>query len=140
MKTSVIFSTVLAVMLLSSFAAAEDMVVIGNPSVSTSELRKQEVKYIFLGKKTKWDDGSKIVFVIQEDSKNHENFLESYIQKDRLQFDNHWKKQIFTGRGSIPKTVKNDQEMIKFVGETLGAVGYVSSNADLENVIVVKVK
>lgn len=140
MKIRVVLATISAILLFPVLSAAGDMIIIGNPSVSTSELRKQDVKYIFLGMKTKWNDGSKIVFVIQKDSDTHKNFLENYIMKTPFQFSNYWKKQIFTGKGSSPQSLESDQAIINFVSETNGAIGYVSSSTSLDNVKSIRIK
>lgn len=140
MKIKVIVAALVAVMLLPVLCAAGGVVVIGNPSVPASALSKQDVGNIFLGNKTVWDDGSKITFVIQKDSAGHETFLKEYISKTPAQFANYWKKQVFTGKGSSPQSLQSDEEMIKFVSETKGAVGYVSSGTGLNNVKTISVR
>lgn len=140
MKINSILIIIVSALILPSVATAGEMVVIGNPSVSTSELRKQDIKYIFLGVKTKWDDGSDIVFVIQKDYNAHADFLKTYIHKTTFQFANYWKKQIFTGKGFFPQTLLDDQEIIKFVSSTNGAIGYVSSSVNLSKVKTIRIK
>lgn len=140
MKIKAVFITIAATLMIPGLITAEDTVVIGNPSVAVSALKRQEVKYIFLGKKTKWDDGSKIIFVTRKDGDTHEMFLEDYIRKSPFQYSNYWRKQVFTGKGSSPQRLENDQAVIKFVGETSGAIGYVSAGTDLNNVKTIRVK
>lgn len=140
MEIKVIVAALVAVMLVPVLAAAGGVMVIGNPSVPATTLSELDIIYIFLGDKTAWDDGKKITFVIQEDSAAHKTFLKEYISISPAQFANYWKKRVFTGKGSSPQSLKNDQEMIKFIGETKGAVGYVSSGTILNNVKTISVR
>lgn len=113
---------------------AGDAVVITNPSVSETTLSKKDVGNIYLGKKTSWSDGSKIIFVVLTGGDTHDTFLNSYVGKTASQFKTFWKKQVFTGKGSPPKEFDSDQAMIDFVAQTAGAMGYVSAGADVSKV------
>ena len=126
--------------LLPALAAAGDVVVIVNPSVAASSLSKQDVSNIYQGKKSTWDDGSKIVFVVLKGSAAHEQFLTAYVGKTDTQFDTFWKKQVFTGQGSPPQAFDSDQAMIDFVAKTSGAIGYVSAGAKVANVKTITVQ
>lgn len=123
-----------------AFSAAGDVVIIGNQSIKKSTLSKQDIQYIFLGKKTTWEDGRKIKFALQETNTIHEKFLKKYVQKSRSQFSTYWKRRVFSGKGSLPKSFENDQKMIDFIRETSGAIGYVYSENNLEKVKVLKIQ
>lgn len=140
MKTKVIIALMAVIMLSPILSLAGDVVIICNPSVKVSTLGKSDVNNIFLGRKSTWDDGTSIVFAIQKDLDVHKSFLDGFMDKTPSQFVLFWKKIVFTGKGSSPQTVDNDLEMIKFVGETKGAIGYVSAKAGLENVKNISVK
>ncbi len=140
MRINVIIAAIVACLLFPVLALAGEVVIIGNSSVSTSSLSQEDVSYIFLGKKRIWEDGERITFAIQKKSDTHDEFLKQYVKKTPTQFSNYWKKQIFTGKGSSPHAVNTDQEMLKFVAETKGAVGYVSSGTSLNNVKTISVE
>lgn len=140
MKIRIIIAAIVMSMIIPTLSIAGDIVVICNPSVTKSVLSKQDVKNIFLGKKTTWSDDNKIHFVTQKDSAIHGIFLKKYVGKSASQFSNYWKKQVFTGKGSTPQSYTSDQEVIKFVSETSGAVGYISSDTGLDNVKTIKVR
>lgn len=109
------------------------VVIIANNSVAQDSLNKQDLQNIFLGKMAKWSDNSSIYFVTSEND-IHEDFLKMYINRSSSQFRNYWRKMVFTGKGQKPKAFKTDEELIQFVSETSGAIGYVSSDAALKNV------
>jgi ABC-type phosphate transport system substrate-binding protein len=119
---------------------AGGVVVIGNPGISDSTLSAGNVKNIFLGKKTKWSNGRKIIFVILKKSETHKNFLKQYIGRTTSQFRNYWKKQVFTGKGRTPKVFKTETAMVEFVQNTPGAVGYISPQTPAKGVKTITVQ
>lgn len=132
--------TVILLAMLPALVAAGDVVVIANPSVAASSLSKQDVSNIYQGKKSTWDDGSKIVFVVLKGSAAHDQFLSEYVGKTQAQFDTFWKKQVFTGKGTPPQAFDSDQAMIDFVAKTAGAIGYVAAGANVANVKTITVQ
>lgn len=50
-----------------------------------------------------------------------------------------WAKIVFAGKGTPPKTLKSDTEVISWVASTPGAVGYVNSAAADDSVKVLMV-
>ena len=140
MRIRVVIAIIVGLVLIPHFAVAGDVVFIGHEQNPVVVLSRQEVRYIFLGQMREWSDGSKIVFAIQKEGATQERFLDGYIGKSSFQFSNYWKKQVFTGKCSQPRSFQNDQEMMKFVSETRGAIGYVSSDTNLKNVKTVRVK
>jgi len=61
-----------------------------------------------------------------------EAFTKQYLGKNRRQFLNYWKRQVFTGKGNIPKTLKNIDEAIRIISETKGAIVYIP-DLDIKN-------
>ena len=102
-------------------------------------LSKKELKNIYLGKKTKWNNGNRIAFFIYESSELHNSFLKLYIGKSASQFNNYWKKIVFTGKGKFPKKVKNETELLTIINETPNAIGYVGNTADVNIVKILSV-
>lgn len=116
-----------------TMSLAGEVVIITNENVPAPTLSTKDVQQIFLGKKTTWDNGNKIVFVVQDSTETSTAFLKNYVQKSASQYDNYWKQQVFTGKGKAPQSFSSDQELIQFVSQTPGAIGYVSSGADTGN-------
>lgn len=109
-----------------SVVLGADFTVIVNKEVPAQSLTKEEVRSIFLGKKTKWDDGTKIIFFLIKSSKSQKAFLEAYVGKSPEQFEDYWLQNVFTGKGVMPDTVENSDEMVKMVGRTKGSIGFVT--------------
>jgi ABC-type phosphate transport system substrate-binding protein len=130
----------IAVAIASSFifaghpAKAGDVIIICNKSVPEDALSRDMIKNIFLGKKTKWSNRNKIIFVTQKKNDVHKSFLKTYVSKTTSQFRNYWKKQVFTGKGRTPKSFPGDSKIIEFVAGTKGAIGYVAAGSKTDTV------
>ncbi|MBT8343059.1 MAG: hypothetical protein HKP58_01605 [Desulfatitalea sp.] len=125
---------------LPQIAWAGDVVVIANKSVSDSSLSGEELKNIFLAKKSQWSSGGSINFAILKQGAAHEAFLKQYIQKTPDQFERYFRKLIFTGKGKAPTTLSDEKEMVSYVSSTAGAIGYVSSGTDTNAVKTINVQ
>ena len=105
-------------------AQAETVYVIANINVADTSLTQTEIQNIYLGKKDKWNDNQKINFTALAGGPCHETFLKQHVGRSDFQFQNYWKKQIFTGQGQPPKSFASDAELIDYVSRTSGAIGY----------------
>lgn len=117
-----------------SVAFAADVMLIANNSVGDASLSKGAVKDIYTGKQKKWADGSKIHLSAQKKNATHKVFAKEFVGKSPSQFRMFWKKMVFTGKGKEPKAFGSDADIMKYVAETEGAIGYVSSGAAVNGV------
>lgn len=122
-----------------SSGSAGDVLIISNKSVSADSLTSDDVKKIFVGKKTRWDDNKKINFVILENDGIYRDFLREYVKRTPEQYRRFWKKQVFTGKGRRPVSFKVEKDMIEYVANTSGAIGYVSTTAPTDGVKVLSI-
>jgi len=111
-------------------SSAGEVVIIANENVPILALTGDDIKQIFLGKKSTWDNGDKIVIAVQDRTDASDIFLTTYVTKNAYQYGIYWKKQVFTGRGKAPRSFSSDHEIVQFVSQTPGAIGYVSSGTD----------
>jgi ABC-type phosphate transport system substrate-binding protein len=140
-KVSIVFILLAVVgMALPSPCAAsteEAVVIIANKNVPASSLSIEDVKNIFLSKKTRWRDGSKIEFVTLKGCVAHDVFLKSYLEKTASQYDSYFKNLVFTGKGKALRTFSTEAEVVKYVSGTDGAIGYVSSGTNTRSAKVI---
>ncbi|MBU1170221.1 MAG: substrate-binding domain-containing protein [Proteobacteria bacterium] len=120
------------------WAMAEDVIVIANKSVPQSSLDADIVKKIYVGDISIWPDNTTVVVTIMDKSDFHEDFLTKYVSKSKSQFKATWKNIMFSGKGPYPKQFDNVDDLIKFVTNTTGAIGYVNASASPADVIVLK--
>lgn len=112
---------------------------------AVSELKRDEVARIFLKKQTRWKDGKEVSPVDQSArSAVRLAFSRDVLAVEGLEkisaVENYWRQQIYSGRGTPPAVKTSDEDVRKFVATTPGAIGYVSSDADLTGVKAVKVQ
>lgn len=117
------------------------MDVIANTSVPISELSKLELRAIYTMRLDRWNSGSEIrVFVLPQKDEMHQEFAKSVLQALPHQLQAVWYRLVYSGMGTAPIEVKNEQEMIERVSETPGAIGYVGKGNDVTNVRVIKIE
>ncbi|GBC63158.1 hypothetical protein DENIS_4151 [Desulfonema ishimotonii] len=120
-----------------SDANAEDIVVICNKNVAEDTLAPDEIRQIFLGKKTRWNDNRKIDFVTLRQDQPHKTFLKAFIGKTVAQYRNYWRKIVFTGKGRAPRSFKTPSDMVAYVARNDGAIGYVPPDTVSEDVKII---
>jgi ABC-type phosphate transport system substrate-binding protein len=118
---------------------ADELYVFTNKSVPDNTLSAAELKNIFLGKKVRWADNQRVDCVMLKDSTCQESFLNQHIRKTSFQFNNYWKKQIFTGKGQPPRAFDSEQALINYVAQTSGAIGFSCSRPSGAGVKVVAI-
>ena len=116
-----------------SAPAAADVQVIANRDIAASELSAADLKDIFLGNKAAIG-GTAVEPVFEESGAAHQAFLRIYLGKSESALRNHFKTLVFTGKGAQPKAFGSDAEVVRYVTRTKGAIGYVSSGADVDGV------
>jgi ABC-type phosphate transport system substrate-binding protein len=117
-----------------------DVVIIAHKDVAETTLSEKELQEIFLGKRVQWTDNSAVHPATVKESELHEAFLERYIKKSPSQWVTHWKRMVFTGTGTPPEQFDTQQELLDYVAETKGAIGYVDAEVPIENVMTLEVQ
>lgn len=114
--------------------AASEVVLICNKNVPEATLSRDEVQQIFLGRKTRWSDGSKITFGVLKGGDVHDAFLRTYLNKTESQFTMFWKKMVFTGKGRLPESFETPEALRDYVVATPGAVGYIPVDLSTDSI------
>ena len=107
--------------------AASDVYIVAHRDVADKEISGKTIERIFLGKKSRWSDGVRIVPVMLKKGNLHERFVSQMLNRDASQFSTFWKQAVFTGRGLPPKSFETSKELLEYIAKTPGAVGYASS-------------
>jgi ABC-type phosphate transport system substrate-binding protein len=127
-----LFLAVLLGLLLAAPApAADEFVVVVNPSVVGTSVKRADLAAVFLKKAVRWGDRSPATPVDQSGtSPVRKAFSESVLQMPISTVLQYWQKQMFGTVPVRPPAVKGgDAEVLAFVAATPGAVGYVSLGA-----------
>ena len=115
--------------------------IIANKGITVDSVTVAEAKKIWLGKKKQMPGGGvvKVSDLSVGDAVRHE-FYKNIVHKKEKQLKAYWAKITFTGKGYPPKVFDSEAEVVDWVANTPGAMGYVSSAAvnDSVNVLLTK--
>jgi len=140
-RISLSLSGVVLILLISAASLiAGEFLIVANPGVQQDGLDRDVISDIFRGDKTKWDNGSKISVIMLKEGAVHLAFVQEILGTTPEKIRDLWKKAVFTGIGTPPKILKTEQDVIKTVAETEGAVGYVGESAPHEGVKIISVR
>jgi ABC-type phosphate transport system substrate-binding protein len=110
----------------------------------TTALDKKALTQVFLKKRTQWSDDSVILPVDQSKSSAvREQFSEEVLGRSVAAVRAYWNQLVFSGRGVPPPELGSDEEVLRYVGQHAGAIGYVSAASDVDaatNVKIVQVR
>lgn len=114
--------------------------VVVNKDNKLNSMTADDLTRIFLGKKTLWASGNRIVPAMpEEESPAGEVFLSVTLQKSVSQFRSYWKRLLFSGGGAVPKVFRNSSQILDFVARQPGAIGIVEASAVDDRVRVLEV-
>ena len=105
--------------------------VIVNPSNSAS-IDEEQIAKIFQDKPRP----SPMVrrrFYRSKEGPVREDFGNKFLKKNPSQLKAQWARQIFTGGAKPPKEMASDDEILKFVANTPGAIAYMDSSKGQQN-------
>src|ERR1700691_6360445 len=131
-RTLLLVAAGLAIVVLGE-SLAENVKVIANSSVKTDAISAADLKRVFLEEKMALADGSHVEPVIERSGRVHAAFLE-YLGMSEDDLQTYYRTLVFTGKGSMPKELGSDAEVVAYVARTRGAIGYVSSRATVGGV------
>jgi len=131
MKTAMMNSRMLLVAALMMFgsipALAGNVKVIANPSVKPDSISTDELRSVFLEERRSLSDGSHVEPVLARTGPAHDAFVEQYLGKSDAALQIYYRSLVFTGKGSMPKSVDSDAEVAAYVARTKGAIGCVAT-------------
>ncbi len=122
------------VILASANALAGDVKVIANPSIKADKISGAELKSVFLEEELSLADGTHVEPVHEKDGAVRKAFLREYLNRPDDDLQMYYRALVFTGRGSMPKELSSDAEVVAYVARTRGAIGYVSMESATDGV------
>ena len=115
--------------------------VIVHTDVEVISVSQAELARIYLGKKTFWDSGARIdPSLLDEDSPLTASFLEANLKKTVSQFRAYWKRYLFSGQGTAPKTFASSKKVADYVAANPGSIGIVDGNYTDDRVKLIELK
>ncbi|MDW8323248.1 MAG: hypothetical protein RMK60_04015 [Burkholderiales bacterium] len=114
--------------------------VIAHPTVSVSRLSLTQAKAMFSMRQARWPDGQRAwVFVLPDNHPVHSAFSKEVLNLYPYQLRQTWDRLVFSGLGQAPIEVASEEEMLRRVASTPGAIGYVSRTTPHDRVRILTV-
>jgi ABC-type phosphate transport system substrate-binding protein len=110
----------------------ETILVIVNKAVAVGSLSREELRPIFQTKKNTWPDGSALrAFNLPETDAARRGFDAAVLGLDPDRVVRYWIDRKIRGGDRPPQLAPSAAVMLKVVGATPGAIGYVDSHVAL---------
>ena len=120
--------------------ALADVVMVVHPS-NTATIDKTSVKRLYLGKSKDFSGGGSATPINQPAANSsRQSFDSDILGRSSSQVSAYWSKLIFTGKGTPPVEMADDNAVIAAVAADPSAIGYVDSGAVNDSVKAVSVK
>jgi ABC-type phosphate transport system substrate-binding protein len=105
-------------------ALRAQVVIISHPEVSINSIDARTLVEIYTLARTEWKDGNPVrVFALRKGTSGLDRF-HAYLGIDELALKKTWLRLQLTGEGRAP-TVVGEEEMVRRVSETPGAIGFI---------------
>jgi ABC-type phosphate transport system substrate-binding protein len=122
-------------------AAGEAYRVIVNPSNPATTVSRTDLARLFMRTAGTWPDGTPAAAVDQpRTAPVRDAFSRDVHKRDADRVVAHWATLVYAGREMPPPVRRSDQEVLEFVRQTPGGVGYVSAHAAVDGVKVIAVR
>lgn len=121
-------------------AQAGDFKVVVHPDNPVGALTVAQVSRLFLKKTLGWAEGRPVQPVEPASPALRERFAQAVHGKSLNAVRSYWNQLIFSGRDVPPLVKPDDAGVLALVRADPGAIGYVSSGADLTGVKVLTVQ
>lgn len=104
-------------------------VLIGN-STGNNNLNWKQVKNIFRGERSFWQNGSSVVLVLPASNLPVAvDIAKQVYGSDVAGMQKFWLALVFQGRGKPPIFISSEEEIIRFISQNPGAVALISATA-----------
>lgn len=96
------------------------------------QIDEQDVSLIFLGKKTLWESDLRLSpAMLRENHPAMQSFIENVLHKSISQYRTYWRKLLFSGAGTVPKTFRRPEELYLYLESNPGAVGVTPADSEI---------
>jgi ABC-type phosphate transport system substrate-binding protein len=123
---------------MNSYAQGGTFTVISNQEGAPSQMKKSELRFIFLGEKERWNNGTKIkIALMKPNSPSGKIIAANILGMNSNDFAHYWEQQFFAGKGDLPVYFKNISDLQAYVASETGAIGIIDQTPTLTNTQVV---
>ena len=117
----------LGLLCLAGLSRAE-LAIIAHPDNREPGLSLKQVKRIYLAKSRRFPQGGVVRRGDQSPGQPaREEFRQKVLKLRQKQLDTYWSRLTFTGRGTRPEVVGDDEDMIEWVSRHSDGLGYIDA-------------
>ncbi len=118
-------------------SAYAEVNVISKPESAATSLSLKDVRDLYYGRRRSLPDGSAAHIVdLPVGHPARIEFYKKIMRKSERQMRAYWAKRVFTGKGMPPKTLPNEEEVIRWVNDSknvrIGYIGEVPETAHIK--------
>ena len=117
-----------------------ELVIIANSAVRAEVISAEDLRSVYLGTKTALEDGTRLKPVLEKPGPAHTVFLKEYMGKSDIALQTYYRSLLFSGKWSMPVTLRSDSEMVAYVAKTPDAIGYAQLNSVIQGVKILRIK
>jgi ABC-type phosphate transport system substrate-binding protein len=111
--------------LLAAPAWSVEVVIIAHPSVSVDQITSAEVRDFYTGDIKEWRNGDAVVVMALKPRSDAKKAFYKYLGMSSSRMKSIWMKNMLSGDGQPPRAHETEEEVLKNVASTPGAIGYV---------------
>ena len=112
-----------------SWSLLADVAIIVHPT-NMATMDTAEIAKLYLGRSKSFSDGTAAIPLAQnESSATTPIFNDKVLNKTGSQMKAYWSKLVFTGKGTPPKELLTDQEVIDLVSQNPSMIGYIEKES-----------
>ena len=101
--------------------AYSDIVVVVNAKANIDSMDKEQIRAIYLGK------NRTVIPSMNDSDELSEEFLHAVVDKNSRQFDSYWNVRQFTGGGSKPSVLTDDEAVKNWLASKPEGIGFIDS-------------
>lgn len=105
---------------------ADDIVVIGHPGLPRTD--QGTLQRLYTGRVVSVSEEPALPLNLAPGDPTRRSFLETILGQSEEQYTGYWLVRRYVGKGAPPQEVTSVDELIRRVGTTPGAVGYVPAS------------
>ncbi len=107
-------------------ASFSQVAVIAHKTVPVDTIKKSELLDFYTGDTRKWNDKQPVVILDLKPRGDTKKAFYKFLGKRPSRMKSIWLKKMLSGEGDPPLSMKSEDEMLKKVASTPGAIGYVN--------------
>lgn len=115
------------VILAYSATSSAQIVVIAHKNVPVDTIKRTEILNFYVLDIKSWKDGTSVVVFDLKPKDRAKKVFYDYLGKSTSRMKSIWMKKLLSGEGNPPEALNTEEEMLKKVAATPGAIGFVSN-------------